>query len=134
MFQLQQVGEADARPAIADDLRRARETGELAVRHGEEHDIARRLIGVDRLVAVRNRSAWRIEMGGGSADDARRLGFDCSAVQALLADHDEAGTARLSGLPGAVEEVLDAWAYRLDDEPARLAGDGDYALDPQHVV
>ena len=51
MFELEQVRQPDGRCGLPQRRRRARETGQLAVRDGQHHDVARRLAEIDRLLA-----------------------------------------------------------------------------------
>ena len=60
--------------------------------------------------------------------------FDRRAVKTLLADYHEAPVAGLSGAPGAVELVREAFADALNQQAHRLARHLDKALHAQDVM
>ena len=66
---------------------RGRQRAEVAVGEGEDHDVARRLAEIDRLLALVERDRRDRE----EVHVTRRQGrFDGLAVEALEADHHEA--------------------------------------------
>lgn len=123
MFQRRQRCEAQA--CVFARVVRRRERREIAVGEREEDDIRGRVIEINGLGRVIQRSLLGPQE---MHESTRKRGGNGGLVHAFFANYDEAAATTFAGCPGPVELMAEARADALHQQSHGLARDLDKAL------